>query len=1281
MPSIIPALPTRPTANVTSAIMFTGTYALLPSDVRYFASDTENRFLFNEPGLGFTPNESINNAGILWIKGAGSATVLAANNIGNITNSGIIVAEAESGNASAISIASSWSTGLTNSGSILSTAVGGSSIGVKDFAGGASIINSGVIAAQTNFGATIAVWRSNGGVITNAAAGSILAEGPGARAIQTAASSQVSAGVDDITNHGRIEAASTDGVTPSIGIAVNASQFNPFSILNSGTIKADIAYYSNSYAFSPPQNAVDTITNTATGRIEGDIFFDLGDDEFINNGILIGNVQAGNGNDVIDTTSGSFQGLAALGFGNDIFRGSAGNDAVIGDSGDDIIEGNAGADLLIGDRGADTLIGGAGNDGLYGSFGDDIIRTSGGDVAVAGTGNDTVELGDYAIALAAGGDGFDTLILPNIARVLNLSSVIASGRVTEFETLVLRGGTQLVVRSGNVSTLTGGETELVVTGTAADTVNLIGGWIDTGPRTIEGIMYQAYTLSGQTILVLNSIAVTIAASAPTGATGLDSIAAGAAAALPGQIPGTALLSNLTSANNFDLTENLEIEKGEIWQSQGGVQVITSYNQRALLTNGGIINSSNSSGPAFAVNTYGLLELNNSGTISASAGTNPNYVYDPTNSFDNYNLYGLGRLYNNRDSNLAIAFQSGGSAPVYNTGVIRASATTGGAIAIVTWLPDLSANGAVGTVRYALQNFGNIEASSTALAAIGVVLPNSGRVLNNGNILVQGGVDAVGIEMQGPLNAITVNSGSITARVSGTNSHDSIGIRYWLAPGTSDGAPLGTLTNTGVITAEFAIFVVDRTAAYRLNLINNNRMNGDVQLARYDDIVTNTGVITGSLRLGGGNDVFDGRGGSVLFGVFGGAGNDSFTVDGQTTVISENVGEGMDNVSSLGSYYLYENIENLTLSGSANLFGVGNVLANVITGNAGNNLLIAGGGDDTVHGGAGVDSLFGQDGADRLNGDAGVDYLVGGIGNDIINGGNDADALYGEDGNDTLTGGASFSTDILVGGNGNDALYGNSGLGDYDLMDGGAGNDVYYVDTPADLTFEAVGGGTDTVYANIAGAGYHLYAHTENLVLQGNTPFGVGNELDNSLTGNATGNYLLGGAGNDRLNGMAGNDVLFGQAGADTFIFTAGGGGDVIGDFARGSDRIDLAAYGFASFAALQATFSQVGANGAINLGGGNFIVLNGVTMSQLTAADFLLAAGAAKFGQGTGLFSDPIAGDALDSVLFNAQETGQWSSGADYIELAWFDLNAEFCSSFENVTHDKTLVIGYEFIL
>jgi Ca2+-binding RTX toxin-like protein len=378
---------------------------------------------------------------------------------------------------------------------------------------------------------------------------------------------------------------------------------------------------------------------------------------------------------------------------------------------------------------------------------------------------------------------------------------------------------------------------------------------------------------------------------------------------------------------------------------------------------------------------------------------------------------------------------------------------------------------------------------------------------------------------------------------------------------------------------------------------------DVTGSSFDDLLTgdaNANRLTG----GAGNDRLDG--GSGADAMTGGTGDDSYFIDDPGDLVFENAGEGNDVVTSSVSHYLFANVEQLVLSGSADNFGVGNDLANIITGNAGSNLLIGGGGDDTIAGGGGIDALFGEAGNDSLNGGTGIDYLVGGVGNDTLNGDGDADALYGEDGNDLLIGGGDFQTDILVGGAGNDTLDGASGLGDYDLMDGGAGDDTYLVDTPDDLTFEAINGGTDTVRANINGAGYYLYANTENLILEGNTPFGVGNELANRLTGNAIGNYLLGGAGNDILNGKGGNDVLFGEGGADTFVFERGTGGDVIGDFQTGIDKIQLTGLGFSSFAQLKTAFVENAGTTAINLGNGDFIIINGVANAQLGAADFVL---------------------------------------------------------------------------
>ena len=387
---------------------------------------------------------------------------------------------------------------------------------------------------------------------------------------------------------------------------------------------------------------------------------------------------------------------------------------------------------------------------------------------------------------------------------------------------------------------------------------------------------------------------------------------------------------------------------------------------------------------------------------------------------------------------------------------------------------------------------------------------------------------------------------------------------------------------------------------RGNDANNQLIGGDGADALYG------GSGDDALDGGDGFNFLDGGPGADT--MIGGSGSNTYLVDNTNDVIVEAASApDNDNVRATASFYLPPNIENLYMDGTA-YFGVGNDLPNIIDANGADNLIIAGGGNDTVRAVEGNNSVFGQDGDDELSAGSGIDYIVGGGGNDLISGGYGPDALYGEDGNDILLDGGGFYTDILVAGNGNDTLNGQaSRLGDYDLMDGGPGDDSYYVDTPADLTFEAVSGGIDTVYADINGAGYYLYPYVENLVLEANTPFGVGNNLDNQLTGNAIGNYLLGGAGNDTLNGKAGGDVLFGEGGADTFVFERATGGDVIGDFQPGVDKIQLVGLGFSSFAQVQSAFVENGGTTAINLGQGDFIVINGIANAQLTAASFLFA--------------------------------------------------------------------------
>jgi len=78
-----------------------------------------------------------------------------------------------------------------------------------------------------------------------------------------------------------------------------------------------------------------------------------------------------------------------------------------------------------------------------------------------------------------------------------------------------------------------------------------------------------------------------------------------------------------------------------------------------------------------------------------------------------------------------------------------------------------------------------------------------------------------------------------------------------------------------------------------------------------------------------------------------AADDTYSVDNPLDAITEAAGGGTDTVLASSSYQLPSNVENLTLTGSPNIDGIGNELANTITGNSGANVLDGGEGVDTL----------------------------------------------------------------------------------------------------------------------------------------------------------------------------------------------------------------------------------------------------------------------------------------------------------------------------------------------
>ncbi|WP_181049731.1 Ig-like domain-containing protein [Marinobacter persicus] len=362
-----------------------------------------------------------------------------------------------------------------------------------------------------------------------------------------------------------------------------------------------------------------------------------------------------------------------------------------------------------------------------------------------------------------------------------------------------------------------------------------------------------------------------------------------------------------------------------------------------------------------------------------------------------------------------------------------------------------------------------------------------------------------------------------------------------------------------------------------------------------------------LNGGAGNDQLTGdaghdtlNGGSGADVMAGGAGNDTYVVDDAGDQVTELTGEGTDTVESSITYTLTDNVENLTLTGSADIDGTGNELDNVIRGNRGNNVLDGLAGDDRLYGNNGNDSLLGGDGNDQLYGGAGSDQLTGDAGNDALNGGSGADSMAGGTGNDTyvvdnssdqvtelagegtdtvqsrvsytltdnvenltLTGYSGISGtgneldnvirgnngsntlrglaggDTLVGNNGHDTLDGGTGA---DTMSGGSGNDTYVVDDAGDVVSEtSYWGGTDHVQSSID---YTLTSNVENLTLTGVEDLdGTGNNLNNVITGNSGDNVLDGAAGADTLVGGLGNDTYIVDHSADVTEENAGEGND------------------------------------------------------------------------------------------------------------------------------------------
>lgn len=217
-------------------------------------------------------------------------------------------------------------------------------------------------------------------------------------------------------------------------------------------------------------------------------------------------------------------------------------------------------------------------------------------------------------------------------------------------------------------------------------------------------------------------------------------------------------------------------------------------------------------------------------------------------------------------------------------------------------------------------------------------------------------------------------------------------------------------------------------------------------------------IVGNIR----NNILDGGGGADT--LVGGQGNDIYIVDVTGDVVTENAGEGTDEIrTALSSYSLaaLPNVENLTGTSNSGQTLTGNTVGNVLRGGGGNDVLDGASGADTMIGGGGNDLYLVDQMGDTVTENAGegtdeirtaqASYSLAALGNveNLTGTATSGQILTGNAANNFIIG--SIGNDALFGADGSDILIGGRGL---DRLTGGAGADTFVFASVADSLTEA-----------------------------------------------------------------------------------------------------------------------------------------------------------------------------------------------------------------------------------
>lgn len=832
------------------------------------------------------------------------------------------------------------------------------------------------------------------------------------------------------------------------------------------------------------------------------------------------------GDDVLDGEAGDD--LIAGGEGNDTLVGGLGEDDLQGGAGNDHLSGGDDRDLLFGGEGDDTLLGGDGNDQLAGDAGNDTLQgDAGDDTVLAGEGSDTVAGGDGAdIVLAgegddvvAGGTGNDYLSGEGGNDRLegeDGNDILLGG--TGADTLAGGGGDDIAAAGDGNDTLSGGEGADLLLGAAGDD-SLAG---DDGDDQLSGGEGSDQLAGGVGDDVL------------FGDAGDDTLQGGEGADF---LEGGAGADMLAGGEGFDIY---------FYRRGHGRDSIVDDQENAL-------------------------------------------AFGPGITLDDIRL-GFGSLLIDLGDGDEIHLEGFDPEDPFNTSPISEFRFADGTVATLAQMLDLG-----------------FELTGTPQADIlfGSALRDRIHALENDDLIHAG---AGNDEVHGGEGSDEVFGGDGDDVLDGGAGADrlvgGVGDDTYVVDDEADVVVEMEGEGDDVIESYISFRIADHVETLSLQGSDDLSASGNALANRLEGNIGNNALHgeAGDDTLMGfsGDDFLDGGEGADT--LHGGAGDDFYVVDDPGDLVVEAVdfysrglvydpypdvvayGEliisgGHDAVASSITYTLDAWTEDLYLTGTDAIDGIGSVESNRIEGNDADNTLYGyrlNGRSDTydstgvfveqftdasnpihemlhdyanaaiyrarfpwfapqqvdLHAEAG-DELYGGGGNDRLYGHFGHDYLDGGAGDDL---------LYGFTGND-----------VMVGGPGNDTYVVS---GDYELVVSYLGGEyVRFRDAGVDELVEFENQGVDTVISEVS---FALPDHIENLTLVFDTrdydpdvpvsirpthefaTWGAGNDLDNELRTLGLEVELYGLGGNDRLFGASGADYLDGGEGAD---WMEGGAGD------------------------------------------------------------------------------------------------------------------------------------------